>query len=525
MKNLITLAALFSLSTHAAVLVKEVVNGQTVIKRDEQFVPTEVEAPVVLRDIPYHLAERADLNHLRYREVLRPGLPAFGKLKFKTERPKFPGSEVRTLIKQGPDQNRIIITVLGDGYTAQEKEKFFTHVQGIVSNIFEGETFKSYLPFMNVYAVFTPSKESGLTDRTKKDTVFGLYRTPVGSKRAIIPGKEDVIEAALELAPAPASYPIIIANDPYYGGLGGRYAITTSSVRSASIVLRHELGHNFSNVGEEYDGGSVYDGANFSVTPHGAWDQWKDGDVYEKHDAAQIFGEYIWKPLTTPFVQRFSTSEAESLFKVELSSVGWEKEGDVEFLLDGVPLEMRGEYTMDRSFFNSVPATLARGDHELVIRSNGNRPEHVLAFANGYVFPTTYDFDSGQVKAFSVFNEDMKMLGYRPTEHMCVMRDMLSKVFCPVDQENIWLQFLQRVSLIDSVSVNGDKVEVKTLPLQATDLEISWFEASRELVEYRGLTTIPRDTKLQSLKVRVKLVSKEVRKASEHFEDEAKVKF
>ena len=54
-----------------------------------------------------------------------------------------------------------------------------------------------------------------------------------------------------------------------WGGLGGRYAITTRSLTSGSMVLRHELGHNFSNVGEEYDGGQVYSGANFSRTKIG----------------------------------------------------------------------------------------------------------------------------------------------------------------------------------------------------------------------------------------------------------------
>ena len=28
------------------------------------------------------------------------------------------------------------------------------------------------------------------------------------------------------------------------------------------MVLRHEMGHNFANVGEEYDGGQIYSGAN-----------------------------------------------------------------------------------------------------------------------------------------------------------------------------------------------------------------------------------------------------------------------
>ena len=41
-----------------------------------------------------------------------------------------------------------------------------------------------------------------------------------------------------------------VRSEQRYGGLGGRYAITTRSKNSGSMVLRHELGHNFGNVGE-----------------------------------------------------------------------------------------------------------------------------------------------------------------------------------------------------------------------------------------------------------------------------------
>ena len=36
-------------------------------------------------------------------------------------------------------------------------------------------------------------------------------------------------------------FPALIANDPYYGGLGGEFIISTSSKTSGSIVLRHEM--------------------------------------------------------------------------------------------------------------------------------------------------------------------------------------------------------------------------------------------------------------------------------------------
>lgn len=40
-------------------------------------------------------------------------------------------------------------------------------------------------------------------------------------------------------------FPSLIANDPYYGGLGGEFTIATKSKTTGTLVLRHEMGHNF----------------------------------------------------------------------------------------------------------------------------------------------------------------------------------------------------------------------------------------------------------------------------------------
>jgi len=106
------------------------------------------------------------------------------------------GSEFRTITEQGPSQNRICLTFLGDGYTEAEKEKFFTDVAAMVDDLFNGKTFQSYKSLFNIYAVFVPSKDSGITDLQQKNTAFGLYRSPAGSKRAIMPGNTSAIERA-----------------------------------------------------------------------------------------------------------------------------------------------------------------------------------------------------------------------------------------------------------------------------------------------------------------------------------------
>lgn len=440
-----------------------------------------------LKSLQEVIAEKELVEPVVYEEIYYPEnkLPKkFHPFAFKKEAPldnqlAWPGSEVREIVKSGSDSNRITITILGDGYTEGEKEKYFSDVKRMVKDMFQDITFKSYLSVFNIYAVFTPSEESGISDTQTRRTAFDLYRSPKNSKRGIMPGNRQAIEKALKLIPDYTDYPIIIANDDYYGGLGGRYAITTRSLTSGTMVLRHELGHNFSNVGEEYDGGQVYSGANFSRTKNVPWKHWMTGSKLEVHEAEFLTGAYIWQDLgTEDFSTQFDFPNKKGYtYDLKISSVGWASAQDVKVLLDGKELELNGVFTKDRSFFRTKRVPLSSGKHNIQILDNNRDGDNVLAYANGYAYPKSYNFTPDVVGAFNVFDNGQRQRGYRPMHNKCLMRDMRSKVFCPVDQENIWIRFLKRISLIDSVKEVNGKYELKTLDLSG--LEIKWFKKNR----------------------------------------------
>lgn len=444
----------------------------------------------------------------------------------------FSETEVRTLIEQGRPSNRINLTITGDGYTSTEKERFFSDAERIREELFTGDTFASFKPLFNVYAVFVASKDSGITDGSlKKSTAFGLYRAPAGSKRAILPGNEEAIEAALKLAPVQADYPIVLANDEFYGGLGGTYAITTRSVESGIIVLRHELGHNFGNVGEEYDSGSVYVGANFSDTLENAtWKPWlTQNRTYEN---LFLSGAYVWKPLSQgPFRADFEFPEPSQkgawTFSIHVSSVGWSGPDEVEIKLDGQPLNYSGRFTKDRSFFEvHADRSLAPGKHVLEIAETKADGDNVLAFAELYAHESDYNFAPGVVAAFPVFNEEGIKVGYRPTHTDCIMRNMLSTHFCAADQENFWVRFLDRLSLIDQLDIQGNTdpvVELKTL--QLTGLSVRWFTlengTEKELSELAGLSRwTPKIGTRGNFRVRVSYKTPEVKTYTGRFESQ-----
>ncbi len=486
--------------------------------------------PILLTSLPEFLVEHEASSTSMYEEIYWPSdeLPSNYLTFTLTEKSKLPNAELRAIFEQGPAKNRICLTFLGDGYTEAEKEKFFNDVALLVDDLFNGQTFQSYKNLFNVYAVFTPSNESGITDIKSKDTVFGLYRAPVGSKRAILPGNTDALEEAIKVAPK-TDYPIVVANDDFYGGLGGRYAITTRSRESGKVVLRHELGHNFGNVGEEYDGGSVYSGANSSQSPNGNWKEWlNSSDKKVLNDMRFLGGAYVWQNLESEsVVQDFRfpepTKSGPFWFEVQVSSVGWQTLNDVEIFLDGKKLEIEGKGTSDRSFFSTKRVQdLSPGNHRLEIKENIHDGDNILAFANLYAYEADYLFN-GEIGAFKTYDDDQN-INFRPTHDQCLMRNMLYKFFCPVDQENMWVQFLTRIRLIDNFEVTTETISIETLNLNG--LQIKWFaindgnETEITMLQGKHLVRTNEIAKGRYV-VRVSYTSSEIRKKSDHFQDEA----
>ena len=519
----LTLSSFWSSVTYAGYVLQETVKqGKSIEKQFSQY-QTSCQVGEVLRDLPEEIFERYPGNQNQYREIC---VATQDKTLGPVESKRLSDVEVRAILKSGPNNNRIILTFLGDGYTASEKSRFYTDVERMVRDLMDGPTFRSYRSLFNIYAVFASSRDSGLSDRQRLDTAYDLYRVPAGSKRGIRVGNRRAVESALKEVPAFTDYPIIIANDDFYGGLGGRYAITTRSHTSGTMVLRHELGHNFSNVGEEYDGGQVYSGANFSSSDRPAWKQWID-QTLKPQRSKFLTGSYVWQDLgKKEFRKDFQFNEpGDFLYQLELSAVGWESENDVQILLDGKELKITGEFTADRTFLNTELFPIQKGRHTLIIRDLNNDGNNVLAFANGYAFPAEHDFTPDKVGAYNVFGDGGRMRGYRPTYSQCLMREMSSLTFCPVDQENIWLRLLGRVSLIDRVVQNESQLTVETLNLSG--LKIKWFAKSANGWNQLGANQRTLDTSThdaREFKVEVEFETKEIRKQSKHTIDSKIIK-
>ncbi len=511
---------------------KSLLHATDLKENESGFSQRDLKSPVELRNLPLFLREGSPSSSEMYKEYLLSD-EAFAKLvdtpSSKVHVQAWPGSEMRALVEQGPTSNRINLTIVGDGYTASEKEKFFGDAQRITNDLFEGDTFHSYLPLFNVYAVFVPSRDSGITDVARKNTALGLFREPAGSKRAIEVGNPAAAERALDLAPA-TDYPILLANDDYYGGLGGRYAITTRSLTSGTMVLRHELGHNFGNVGEEYDGGYVYSGANSSRNKGAEWKHWAEGGVVKINEAQYLNGDYVWQNLGRgSYRSTFNFPGNGSVFGMIVSAVGWSSPDDVAVFIDGERLDLKGQFQADRSFFEPANSSLqlSAGSHVLEAIEQKKDGDNVLAFIQAHAYPPDYEFDGTKVGAYLNFNDSGSRAGYRPTHNGCLMREMRTTKFCVVDQENMWVRFLRKVRLIDELSIDAPSAEgLRNVKLQhppLPGLQIRWFKkaggSEYELTELKDKSSWQSKDRGDFV-VRLTFETPEVRKASADFRAE-----
>ena len=76
---------------------------------------------------------------------------------------KSSADQVFKLIDSGSPSNRIDVVLMGDGYQLNQKQKFLDDMNRLVSEMWNDVTFKSFVPLVNVWAVFRPSTDAGKT--------------------------------------------------------------------------------------------------------------------------------------------------------------------------------------------------------------------------------------------------------------------------------------------------------------------------------------------------------------------------
>lgn len=176
-----------------------------------------------------------------------------------------PGGEVVALSETGTTEDRMDVTIIGDGYTAAQQGEFLEDARTKWAAISAIEPFKSYTGLMNVWAVKAESQDSGVTGDpsadVKKNTALGSYFWCNGIERLLC---VDLNKAKAYAAKAPASDLVfVVSNSTKYGGAGYNsleaygYPFdglsTMSSDNAASALIgAHEIAHSVGRLADEY---------------------------------------------------------------------------------------------------------------------------------------------------------------------------------------------------------------------------------------------------------------------------------
>ncbi|KAI0373796.1 hypothetical protein BV20DRAFT_962379 [Pilatotrama ljubarskyi] len=496
--------------------------------------------------------------------VLKPSVPCGCTMPAGVE---IPPLDVQPLITSGDSSNRVDLMFFADGYTAEEKDKFLDDAMRLARDISGNQTFYTVKPLLNFWAAFTPSRESGIgSGGVPKESVtpFELYRDGT-ELRAVYYNKPEVARAACFSLGEQCDYPILMGNDPLYGGLGGEFTVITPSLANGVLVLRHELGHSIIEVGEEYDGGFAYFGVNaaHNVTLSDIpWAHWLSNTSSHEHahthdHANRIHDEvtkaepsaraersvmpmqaYPWTLLNTsmPWSTKFNSSGTYAWHLVRFSLSGLPEKEDLRVELDGHDLGWvpRADIGIDRWHYDiKLNHTLKGGEHEVRFRlRNGEREGEaqlcsveVLEFGDEDEFVTK----PGHYSLYPTFSEKNET-SYRPTNEDCLMRIVTTPNFCKSCTEGLWHALLRRVNLIDDLQLSCEKadsgkwtrtLELTLVPLAhlrdspvdvAESYSITWMKDGEILDDFANKTKLVDDgDSVGSYVVNVQYATEEVR--------------
>jgi len=163
---------------------------------------------------------------------------------------------VTTVRDNGVSANRIDLTIVGDGYTADELAQYADDVETVVAGFFAEPPFDEYQSYFNVQRIDVTSNESGADhpqDDDYRDTALGAYYNCAGIPRLLCvdwSAVNTVLNDSVSLDQQ--DMVLVLVNDPVYGGAGGAIAVASTHPAVIELML-HELGHSFGDLADEYD--------------------------------------------------------------------------------------------------------------------------------------------------------------------------------------------------------------------------------------------------------------------------------
>ena len=162
---------------------------------------------------------------------------------------------IKRILDNGAAEKKVDIAVLPEGYTLEQMDKFVADTQRLFDYLFSIAPYNKHRTDFNIYAILTPSQQSG-TDLAGvleyKNTLFDSHFYSFGMERYLTcPSFFKVADVA---AAVPYDQLFVVVNTQEYGG-GAFYNLLNLNVSDNTLAEKtfvHEFGHGFVGLADEY---------------------------------------------------------------------------------------------------------------------------------------------------------------------------------------------------------------------------------------------------------------------------------
>jgi len=166
-------------------------------------------------------------------------------------------NKVVPIINNGNSSKKVDIVFLGDGYKADEQEKFIADANKFTKALFKYKPFDKYKKYFNVWAVEVDSKVhvSEFQD-SSNETAFNSQFNTFGFPNYLT--CKDITPIKDALWQTPYDVVFVLVNTKRYGGSGiyNNYAMVSSDDSLSIKVFMHGVGRAFAGLADEYEHGN-----------------------------------------------------------------------------------------------------------------------------------------------------------------------------------------------------------------------------------------------------------------------------
>ena len=177
-----------------------------------------------------------------------------------TQKTTFP---VHVIHKTGDDKENFVIVIMGDGYTAEEQDKFLQEAAEKARGMLTWSPYKEYSDRINIYAVQAVSNESGISVYGGKSVDTYFHVRVLGKAAGFSDGgdekakalRQELEEKYLDAGANVGTIHVLCNADGNYGASVNRlFSFSANSDDNQNgTVMAHEIAHSIGGLGDEYE--------------------------------------------------------------------------------------------------------------------------------------------------------------------------------------------------------------------------------------------------------------------------------